>query len=345
MQQFRGGLLKEASVDALPHEVVIVDADGTIVAVNEAWRAFADHNHGAHPDYWLGENYFLTCEQASDDLTDDTADALRAVLAGDRDQYHQEYPCHSPDEQRWFRLDARRFHHDDSPYLLVTHTNITGQKLAELQATARGEHLEAVLHVLKHDLRNPLNVIDGYVELLATDLEANETIDTIRRAVTRVTEITDSTLSFADAGALSDTEPLSVGDLARTAWMAVTTTDAQLVVEDSHHIIGDRRLLGQLFENLFRNAVEHAGPDATVRLGVLDTGFYVEDDGPGIPESVRKKAVKADYSTQGTGGLGLALVQAVVHAHGGDLTITEAADGGARFEFTGFEIPPRPINP
>ncbi|MFB6185627.1 MAG: ATP-binding protein, partial [Halobacteriaceae archaeon] len=63
---------------------------------------------------------------------------------------------------------------------------------------------------------------------------------------------------------------------------------------------------------------------------------------PGIPESLREKAIQADYSTQGTGGLGLAIVQAIVQAHGGSLTITEATDGGARFELTWFEIPPIP---
>jgi signal transduction histidine kinase len=333
--------IKQAGIDAMPHEVAIVDADGTIVAVNEAWRKFADQNHGANPTYWVGDNYFIISKQAADDLADEDIVAnLRAVLDGDRDRYHHEYPCYSPDEQRWFRLDAERFHHDGDPYLLVAHTNITRQKTAELQANARNEQLETIIDVLHHDLRNPLNIINGYVDLLACDLGDDATIDTIKQAVTRITEITEATLSFSESGALSETEPLSVGTLANAAWASVATSDVTLVVEESHQIIGDRRLLLQLFENLFRNAVEHAGPACTIRLGFLETGFYIEDDGPGIPESVREKAVQADYSTQGTGGLGLAIVQAIVQAHGGSLTITEANEGGARFEFTGFEIPP-----
>jgi len=211
-----------------------------------------------------------------------------------------------------------------------------------LRATAHSEQLETVLDVLSHDLRNPLNIIDGHLELLTADLNDDETIETIRQAVARITEIIGATLTSAESGALSELEALSVDDLARTAWTTVPVAEATLVVEGAPRVIGDRRLLVQPFENLCRNAVEHAGADATVRLGVLDTGFCVEDDGLGIPESVRENAVRTDYSTRRTGGLGLALVQAVVRAHGGDLTITEAVGGGARFELTGFERPPEP---
>jgi signal transduction histidine kinase len=112
------------------------------------------------------------------------------------------------------------------------------------------------------------------------------------------------------------------------------------VVQQSQQFHGDRRLMAQLFENLFRNAVEHAGADCIVSIGALSSGFYVAADGPGIPATLREKAVEADFSTRGTQGLGLAIVQSVARAHGGDLRITDAESGGARFEFTGLEIRP-----
>lgn len=335
----------QVSIDAIPHQGAIVDADGTIVAVNEAWRVFADRNHGTHPEYWVGENYFTICEQAEGTIAgDEIAAQLQAVLEeDDRDQYAHEHAYHSPEKQRWFRLDASHFDHNDRSYLLVTHTNITSHKLAELRADARAEQLETILNVLTHDLRNPLNIIDGYVEMLGAEVDDNDALKNIDHAVTRIAEITDATLTFTKSGALSNSEPLSVGNLAQTVWKTVATADATLIIEDSRKIIGDRRLLLGMFENLFRNAIEHAGSHCTVILGALETGFYVEDDGPGIPQSVREKAVQADYSTRGTGGLGLALVYAVVTAHGGNLTITDAANGGARLECTNFDIPPDPI--
>jgi signal transduction histidine kinase len=331
----------QAGIDKMPHEVAIVDADGTIVAVNEEWRQFADQNHGQHPAYWVGENYFQITQQADDVFAaPDLAQRLEAVVAGDADQLQHEYSCHSPDEQRWFRLDARRFLHDRQPFLLVVHTNITEQKLAELRAKARAEQLETVIDVLQHDLRNPLNIIDGYVEMLAADIGERKAISTIRQAIVRVNEITEIMFAFSKSSALTEVSPVSVDYLARTAWKSVVTEEATLLVEDSHRIIGDGRLLLQLFENVFRNAIEHAGPTCTVRVGLLPDGFYVEDDGPGIPEAMREKAIGAKYSTTGTVGLGLSVVQTIARAHDGELSIRESSTGGARFELTGFEMPP-----
>jgi signal transduction histidine kinase len=93
-----------------------------------------------------------------------------------------------------------------------------------------------------------------------------------------------------------------------------------------------------VFENLFRNAVEHAGDDVTITVGTLDGGFYVDDDGPGIPEDERDRVFEAGYSTGEAGtGFGLSIVRDVVEAHGWDIRVVEGADGGARFEITGVE--------
>ncbi|MFC6723876.1 ATP-binding protein [Halobium palmae] len=328
-------------VDKIPHEVAILRADGTIVLVNEAWRQFADDNEGAHPTYWIGENYFDAHPGSEDgSRQEEVTDGLRAVIDGDMSHYQHEYPCHSPDEQRWFRMDAVRFHQDDQLYLLVVHTNITDRMLAELRSEARAEQLETVLAVLQHDLRNPLNVIEGYTELLAAQLDDTEAVDSIRQAAVRISDISESTLSFSKAGTLAEVEPVSIDELAETAWQTVQTEDATLAIEESQRLFGDRRLLLQLFENLFRNAVEHAGRACHIRVGGCSGGFFVEDDGPGIPQSLRTKVLQADYSTQGTGGLGLAIVQAVVRAHSGTLKITTGTDGGTRFEISSLQTLP-----
>jgi len=266
----------------------------------------------------------------------DIVDGLKAILDGDSESFTVEYPCHSPEEERWFVLDAARFTMGDEPDLFVSHIDTTDRKLAQLQTEARSEQLETLVGVLTHDIRNPLQIIDTYAALLADELD-DDRVTSIRDAVTRISEITEAALSFSRTGALSDIEPLSVDELAWDAWKSVPTADATLIIDDTQRFHGDRGLMTQLFENLFRNAVEHAGSDSTVTIGLLPDGFYVEDDGPGIPKTLRDKAVEADFSTQ---GLGLAIVQSVARAHGGHLQITDADSGGARFGFTGFEIRP-----
>jgi len=331
----------ETGLDSMPVEATILDANGTILMVNGAWRRFAEENHGTHPDYWVGENYFEVCKDAYEvPRATETLDGLQALLAGERERFRLEYPCHSPDEQRWFALDAAAFTFDGEPHLFVCHFDITERKLAERKAAARTKQIEALVHALAHDIRNPVQVIDGYTEVIADDLDDTEGLDRIRQAAARITEVTEATLAFSQTGELSSVEPLPLQTLAVDAWEHVSTPDASLTVEGPTTIHGDRRLLLQLFEHLFRNSVEHVGPACTVRVGPADNGFYVADNGPGIPAAIREKALQADFSTQGTGGLGLPIVQAIVEAHGGNLKITDAANGGARFEITGMDVAP-----
>ncbi|UIO99647.1 ATP-binding protein [Halobaculum sp. CBA1158] len=333
--------LTTAGIAALPMEVAVVAEDGTIVLVNDAWRRFADENHGVHPDYWVGENYLDVGERAFEDpYARETVDGLRALLDGSEEHLAIEYPCHSPTEQRWFRLDAAGFALDGERYAMVVHHDITVQRLAELRSAARQSQLETLLGVLTHDIRNPLNVIEGYADLVADEIGDTAEIDTIRRAAVRIAEIAEATLEFTESGALSTVEPVRPSDLAREAWDTVATPDATVTVHRTGVVHGDRRLLLQLLENLFRNAVTHAGPDCAVTVGPLPDGFYVEDDGPGVPPAVRDRAAEADFSTAGTGGLGLAIVRAVVDAHGGTLSITDAESGGARFEITHVDVAP-----
>jgi signal transduction histidine kinase len=97
-------------------------------------------------------------------------------------------------------------------------------------------------------------------------------------------------------------------------------------------------------ENLYRNSVEHGSTDVTVTVGELDdgSGLYVEDDGPGIDPDDREAVFEAGYSTDSEGtGFGLSIVEEVAEAHGWTVTVTDGADGGARFELGGVSFADR----
>lgn len=102
--------------------------------------------------------------------------------------------------------------------------------------------------------------------------------------------------------------------------------------------MADESRLQQLLENLISNAIEHSGDDVTVTVGELDDGFYVEDNGVGIPETGRESVFEPGYSTTQDGtGFGLHIVDQVVEAHGWDIQVTTGPQGGARFEITNVE--------
>jgi len=203
------------------------------------------------------------------------------------------------------------------------------------------DRLDEFASVVSHDLRNPLNVAQARVEFAAErPEEAAEHLDTAANALDRIEALIDSSLTVArQGGEVADPDRVSLARMAEGGWSTVATADATLAVTDDCEFMADRDRLRHVFENLYRNAVEHAGPDVTVTVGSLDDGFYVADDGPGIPADERGAVFEAGYSDgsdHGGQGFGLAIVESVVDAHDWSVSVTDApADegGGTRFEF------------
>src|SRR5262245_30841411 len=97
--------LLQSAVDGLTAHIAILDRSGTIIAVNAAWRRFADANGYSGAFYGVGANYLALCEAAIDEnaeLAQAAARGIREVLANERAEFELEYPCHSPTQQRWF---------------------------------------------------------------------------------------------------------------------------------------------------------------------------------------------------------------------------------------------------
>jgi signal transduction histidine kinase len=157
----------------------------------------------------------------------------------------------------------------------------------------------------------------------------------------------DDLLSLARAGQQTSTlEAVDVRGLVERCLRNLEgDTDAvtvRVTIEADRRVLADPTRLSQLFENLLGNAADHAGPDATVTVGWLENGdgFYVADDGPGIPPEERETVFDRGYTTaEGGTGFGLNIVEQVVEAHGWGIRVTESDAGGARFEITDVERP------
>ena len=207
-------------------------------------------------------------------------------------------------------------------------------ELERERTATRIERLESFAGVIAHDLRNPLAVAMGRVDI-ERETNDSEHLASAARALDRIDELVSDLLTLARQGhEVRETDVLSLGATARSAWEGVDTADATLAVEEDLRIRADRSRLLQLFENLFRNAVEHAGADVTVRVGPLaeEPGFYVADDGPGIPAAERDGFFESAVSREGELRLGTGIVAAIADAHGWEPSVTAAADGGARIE-------------
>jgi PAS domain S-box-containing protein len=225
----------------------------------------------------------------------------------------------------------------------VTLVDLMGQWVSyELQRQERNDRLERqnekldrYASIVSHDLRSPLNVVVGSIELARETGDLGH-LERARRATARMDSLTEDLLTLARSGETVDAlEPVDLGTVFERCWRNVSTADASFAIETERTVRADRTRLRQLLENLLGNAVEHAGADVTVTLGDLPDGFYVEDDGPGIPEGDRREVFEGGYTTTSEGtGFGLAIVREVVDAHDWHVRVTDGSDGGARFEFT-----------
>lgn len=218
---------------------------------------------------------------------------------------------------------------------LIGHTLKRDRRLREIER--KNERLERFASVIRHDLQNPLNVITGFAEI-AKESDDPADIDRISSAATRMESILDDLHTLVDeADDLGEREPTSVADLVDRARTSVDMRDATVETDDIGIVEADPGRLRQVFENLLRNAVEHAGPDVTIRVSSLPDGFAIDDNGPGIPPADRERVFEEGYTDGGT-GLGLSIVRTVVDAHGWDIEVTDAPTGGARFEITDVEF-------
>ncbi|NHN46086.1 PAS domain S-box protein [Halostella sp. JP-L12] len=220
------------------------------------------------------------------------------------------------------------------------YTDITDQKRRERELRRQNERLDEFASIVSHDLRNPLNVAEGFLDL-ARDTDDPEHFEQVAEAHDRMSRMIDELLSLARRGDIvGDAELVELRSAAADAWSAVDTGDSALAVETDLVVDADPDRLADLLSNLFRNSVEHADAPVTVRVGETEgdadgsRGFFVADDGPGIPADERERVFESGYTTRENGtGYGLPIVEQIAEAHGWDVAVTDSEDGGARFEF------------
>ena len=217
--------------------------------------------------------------------------------------------------------------------------DITAFKEREDALERQNDRLDSFASIVSHDLRNPLNVAQGRVELARDASGDAENLDAALSALERMESIVERTLTLAREGeTVGNPERVALADVVEDSWTTVDTATASLSVETDREVLADPDRLRDLFENLIRNAIDHVGEDASVRVGDLPDGFYVEDDGPGIDPAVADSLFEPGASgTVGNTGFGLAIVREIVSAHGWSVQAAASEAGGARFEVRGVD--------
>ncbi|MDX1746851.1 MAG: PAS domain-containing sensor histidine kinase, partial [Halobacteriales archaeon] len=347
------------------YAIFLLDEDGYI----RTWNAGAEQIKGYTSEEIIGEHF-------STFYTEDDVDAgipernLREATTEGRTR-DEGWRVRKDGTEFWadVTITALRRGDDLLGYAKITHDSTERHHKQVL--LEQNEQLKDLIAAISHDLRGPLTVAGGNVELAHETGDLSH-LETATGALDRASELLDYLGTLAKEGRrVMDPEPVDLREVTRMSWDVIETNGAELDVEGSVTLVADRQRLQELLENLLKNAVEHgstsprsqahddsaerssassrtksddavehAEPDVVVRVGPLDDGgFYVEDDGPGIPETQRDEIFEVESSEKGGGsGFGLAICEQIAGAHGWTIDVTDGTDGGARFEISGIEL-------
>jgi PAS domain S-box-containing protein len=358
----------------IPLSVYFKDRTGRHVRVSDAlpelvgppYLEAPDGKRHHAPDDVVGKTDF---DLYSDELAERTAEDDRTVVdSGEPIGERIERSVDGDLDEMYVATSKAPWYdeHGEVVGLVGVTRDVTDRLKYEKQLERQNERLERFAGVISHDLRNPLEVAFARLEF-AQETGDPEHFEAAEDALDRMNALIDDVLTLARQGeTVDDPEPVALDAAATDAWSVVDTRDATLDVQTTTTVQADPGRLQQLLENVFRNAVEHAGDDVTVRVGDLEDepGFFVADDGPGIPGADRESVFDSGYSTSDSGtGLGLSIVRTIAEAHGWEVRATESrfpdpvetdADAdtevsddeldaddrtsrGARFEFTGAD--------
>ncbi|MBX0297540.1 MEDS domain-containing protein [Haloarcula nitratireducens] len=218
--------------------------------------------------------------------------------------------------------------------------DITDRKEREERLEEKNNRLQSFASMLAHELRNPVTIGQIYSQQLPAETDS-EAVEYVTEAFDRIEDMVDVMLVLAQGQkAIDEGAPVDLADIARDAWSGVEDDQANLNAEVDATIQADETYIRHFFQNLLENAVEHGGSDVTVTVGDIYDGFYVADDGTGIPRENRDKIFDEGYTTtaaNGGTGLGLAFVERLAAVYEWDCYVTESKDGGARFEFRNLD--------
>ncbi len=354
----------EQIVDLVPTALFILDADATIVWCN---AEFADAFTEERAEL-VGMAFPELVERGYYDerVTTKYADEIRGLLSSqtDRDRAKYQVQFRSPGGGVLTHdVHTELLPLDDGAFTGTIHAirDITRRRRYRRELERQNERLEEFATVVSHDLRNPLNVAQGHLERLEGFLSEQSSdgsgdgydgdaedvlrasVGPLRRAFDRMDELIEDLLSLARYGrTVADRERIELAELAEVAWAGVDTADVTMIANLEGTITAHKGRVRELLENLFRNAIDHGGEDVTVTVGQLDldseqAGFFVEDDGSGLPDSDDIFEFGHTTADDGT-GLGLGIVTEIADAHGWQITACDGRDGGARFEIRGVNI-------
>lgn len=354
LEVFNKDILKKIS-----SHIAILNADGEIIATNEAWNKFSIENGAPLLEKTGdGSNYFKVCEDAwlSGDMSAlEVLNGIKRVANGTSVEYLYEYPCHTSQKKQWFVLKAIKINKDKN--ILITHQDITVKKIAEIERERiaydliqRNKNMEQFSFIVSHNLRAPLANILGLAEL--SKLES-----------TNPSELLHLINGMSDAAHKMDEVIKDLNEIIHTENHLFETKEEvnfqKITLAISKNIFKSQRIKIQtnfkevekmysmksyvysIFYNLINNSIKYQRPNVKSQIQIsskkTEQGILLKfkDNGLGIDVEKNKNRLFGMYNrfhcnTEGK-GIGLYMVKTQVEALGGNITVKSVVNKGTEF--------------
>jgi signal transduction histidine kinase len=341
----------EAVLQALPFQMAVLDYVGTILFVNAAWERFARENGAPSlAETSKGLNYLTVADQAEGDRSECALEArqgIRAVLDGALPLFTLEYPCHSPEEQRWFLLYAAPLP-GWAGLAVVAHLNITERKLLEEQVSGANREMSDFLSLVSHEVRTPLTSLNGYMQLARQRLQrlqvevaqgalSPETLEQrlaalqqsleqveaparrLNRLIMDLAEVANIQSERLDLHRAPCDLAEIVAEVVEEQQLAWPNREIDLRLSDQAVMVqADRDRIGQVVTNYLTNALKYAPAERPIEVSLSleaeQVRVEVRDQGPGVPPEKQELIWQRFYRIPGAkaerpvgGNLGLGL--------------------------------------
>lgn len=359
----------EAILNSLQEHIAVIDDDGTIEWVNQAWIDFSNDNGGDLKNTSIGTNYLNACQpitEAGDADLLTIRHGIYDVIQSRAPSFYFEYPCHSPDEQRWFIMRVTPLELSGARKFIISHQTITERKEVELHLQRSEELLKYEINVknkffsiISHDLKSPFNALLGMTEIMSTMADGFSKdqlvhfAHDVHRSGEQVFELLHNLLEWARIqmeGGAFEPQIISLHDLTEDS-INVLMPIAQkknIVIENAIKTdiaYADHEMVKTVIRNLIANALKFTPSGGQIQISSRTQGkavnVTVSDTGVGIsPKQIeaifsldQKKSTIGTAGETGT-GLGLPLCKEMLERNGGHIWVESAPGEGSKFHFT-----------
>lgn len=365
-ETFNKGVLSSITL-----HIAVIDESGTLMSVNEAWVDFANKNGATSlKRISTGSNYFDVCKQDiknGDTIAEMALTGIQSVFKKEKQYFEMEYPCHSPQQQRWFILRATNLG-SDTNQIVLSHQDITKQKQLLIREekllediVQRNKNLEQFSYIISHNLRLPVANILGLITLLDEEDIPKDTVDYINKSINLSANKLDEIIKdlndiLQTKNNINERKELVnfsnlVSDICVSIETLIKEKSATITYEfaEAEEMMTIKSYLYSIFYNLISNSLKYRQHDIP---SVIEIKSKVEnnkvillfkDNGMGIDLKKENNAVFGLYKRFHTKyaegkGIGLFMVKTQVEAIGGSIGIKSEVNKGSEFRIE-FPLP------